>query len=186
MTTQIQDPEVRRLATVASVLSDDYRIANDPWAGSPFAWLKNIPSSSTRGKAFQDIVERWCAAKGLDVTRSPDKDADRVISGLRTEIKGSTLWQNGSYKFQQLRDQNYGMVVCLGVSPFDAHCWVIEKETVMTLWSNGKISSQHGGASGRDTAWITVNPDQPPNWLRPYGGTLGAGFARLQSLTRQT
>ena len=186
MATQIQDPEVRRLATVASVLSDDYRIANDPWAGSPFAWLKNIPSSRTRGKAFEDIVERWCAAAGLRVAPSRDSDADRIIAGRRTEIKGSTLWKGGTYTFQQIRDQNYHIIVCLGISPFDAHCWVIPKNDVMALRDKGLITPQHGGRRGSDTLWINgVNPSNPPNWLRPYGGTLNEGFARLQSLTGQ-
>ena len=182
MTIGINDPEVQHLAAIAGILEQDYRNAATNWTHSPFGWIKALPSRSA-GAVFESLVAGWCAAKGLDVTRSPDSDADRVMSGLRTEIKGSTLWRNGSYKFQQLRDQNYGMVVCLGVSPFDAHCWVIEKDTVMTLWSNGTISSQHGGASGTDTAWITVNPEQPPDWIRPLGGSLSAGFARIQTLT---
>ena len=183
MVTRIIDPEVQRLATIAEVIEQDYRNAATDWAHSPFGWIKSLPSRSA-GAVFESLVAGWCAAKGLDVVRSPDSDADRVIAGLRTEIKGSTLWRNGSYKFQQLRDQNYSIVVCLGISPFDAHCWVIEKADVMALWNAGAISSQHGGASGSDTAWVTVNPGNPPSWIRPYGGSLAAGFARLEFLTR--
>jgi hypothetical protein len=113
MTPQIRVPEVQRLADIAVGLSKDYRTDNDPWAGSPFAWLKNIPSG-TRGKAIQELVERLCTDLGLEVTPSPDSDADRIIAGLRTEVKGSTLWKSGIYKFQQIRDQNYRILVCLG------------------------------------------------------------------------
>ena len=183
MTTQIHDPEVQRLVAIAGIIEPDYRNAATDWTHSPFGWIKALPSRSA-GAVFEALVSGWCAAKGLDVTRSPDSDADRIISGLRTEIKGSTPWRNGSNKFQQLRDQNYSVVVCMGISPFDAHCWVIEKDAVMELWNDGVISSQHGDASGSDTAWITVNPANPPNWIRPYGGTLSEGFAQLQSLTR--
>jgi hypothetical protein len=185
MTQPIHDPEVRQLAAIAGIIEQDYRNANTDWIHSPFGWIKTLPSRSS-GAVFESLVAGWCAAKGLDVARSPDSDDDRVISGLRTEIKGSTLWRNGSYKFQQLRDQDYSIVVCLGVSPFDAHCWVIEKVAVMECWDNGVIRSQHGGATGSDTAWITVNPANPPSWLRPCGGTLNEGFARLQSLIGQT
>ncbi len=185
MTQPIHDPEVRQLAAIAGIIEQDYRNANTDWIHSPFGWIKTLPSRSS-GAVFESLVAGWCAAKGLDVARSPDSDDDRVISGLRTAIKGSTLWRNGSYKFQQLRDQDYSIVVCLGVSPFDAHCWVIEKVAVMECWDNGVIRSQHGGATGSDTAWITVNPANPPSWLRPYGGTLNEGFARLQSLIGQT
>ena len=183
MVTRITDPEVQRLATIAAVIEQDYRNAATDWAYSPFGWIKALPSRSA-GAVFESLVAGWCAAKGLDVLRSPDSDADRVIAGLRVEIKGSTLWRNGSYKFQQLRDQNYNIVVCLGISPFDAHCWVIEKDDVMALWDAGVIRSQHGGAGRSDTAWVTVNPGNPPSWIRPYGGTLAAGLSRIQSLTR--
>ena len=108
-----------------------------------------------------------------------------MVSGMRVEIKGSTLWQNGGYKFQQIRDQNYSIIVCLGISPFNAHCWAIPKAMVMQWWQEGKISSQHGGADGSDTAWLSVNPSAAPAWLQPYGGRLGAGLERLQSLTRR-
>ena len=183
MTAQIQDAEVRRLAAVANGLSSRYRQSNNPWAGSPFEWLKNIPSSRTRGKAFEELFAEWCAACGLTVASSPDSDADRIVNGRRIEVKGSTLWQNGGYKFQQIRDQNYNVVVCLGISPFDAHCWAIPKATVMQWWQEGKISSQHGGAGGSDTAWLSVNPSAALAWLQPYGGRLGAGLERMKFLT---
>lgn len=182
MTTLIRDPEVQRLAAVANRLASQYRKSNSPWNGSPFEWLKSIPSSRTRGKAFEDLLAGWCADRGMTVAPSPDSQADRIIDGVRVEVKGSTLWQNGGYKFQQIRDQNYRIIVCLGISPFDAHCWAIPKATVMRWWQEGRISSQHGGAGGNDTAWLSVDPSAAPAWLQPYGGTLAAGLAQLQAL----
>ena len=38
------------------------------------------------------------------------------------------------YKFQQLRDQNYEFAICLGISPFSAHCWVLPKAEIMDRW----------------------------------------------------
>lgn len=184
MTARIHDPEVQRLAAIASIIEPDYRNAALDWAYSPFGWIKALPSR-TLGKVGEALMAKWCAAKGLDVTRSPDSDADRVISGLRAEIKTSTLWKRGTYTFQQVRDQDYSIVVCLGISPFDVHCWVIPKADAMTLWQAGTIKTQHGGSRDSDTAWITVNPSELPDWIRPYGGTLSAGFASLKALTRK-
>ena len=94
------------------------------------------------------------------------------------------MWTNGGYKFQQLRDQNYDLAICLGVSPFTAHCWVIPKPDILRLWKHEhKISSQHGGAAGADTAWIDVRIDSPSDWLAEYGGSLSDGIFALSKIT---
>jgi hypothetical protein len=86
------------------------------------------------------------------VSRSPDSDADRVVEGKRVEVKFSTLWKNPPYKFQQLRDQNYDLAICLGVSPFNAHCWAISKATILHEWkTTGNVVPQHGARAGSDT-----------------------------------
>lgn len=113
MTRTIADPEVRMMASIAATLEGDYVDVNQQrqWAGSPFEWIKTRPSRQV-GKIGEQLVAGWSAAKGLDVTASPDSDADRVIAGKRVEIKFSTLWKSGVFKFQQLRDQNYDYAVC--------------------------------------------------------------------------
>ncbi len=117
----IIDSDVEMLAAIATGLRDDYLEDDVAWAGSPFAWIKTRPSRQV-GKIFEQLIAGWCAAKDLNVVRSPDSECDRVIEGLRVEIKGSTLWKAGGFKFQQLRNQRYDVAVCLGISPFDAHC----------------------------------------------------------------
>jgi len=95
------------LACIAGTLKSDYVLegAADPWAGSPFAWIRTRPSRQV-GKIGEQLVAGWCAAKGLDVVATGDAQADRVIAGRRVEIKFSTLWASGGYTFQQIRDQN--------------------------------------------------------------------------------
>ena len=185
MSDQIHDPEVMRLVEIANRLEHRYIDDINIWDGSPFEWIRGGLASRRKGVVFEELVSEWCVAKGLHVARSPDSDADRIIAGLRVEIKGSTLWKGGMYRFQQVRNQNYRILLCLGISPYDAHCWVIPKDDVMELWDEGKITSQHGGSGGSDTAWIAVNPTSPPDWIRPYGGTLSQGFAQIQSLIPQ-
>ena len=120
--------------------------------------------------------------------RSPDSDADRIVESSRTVIKLSTLWKAGNYKFQQIRDQDYDLLVCLGVSTFDAHCWAMTKEAVLQHWGqrDGQgLPHQHGGQAGTDTCWLTVDPIAPHPWLKPHGGSLEKGLTVLQTLTER-
>lgn len=177
---QIADPEVLVLASIAGALKEDYvrEGSEDPWAGSPFAWIRSRPSRQV-GKIGEQLVAGWCAAKELDVIRTGDSEADRVIAGRRVEIKFSTLWESGVYKFQQIRDQDYEYAICLGISPFDARCWVISKD-VLRKHVIGH-TPQHKGRSGTDTFWLSFEPSRPWEWLRPCGGRLAAAYDILKS-----
>ena len=179
-------PEVRILAGLASTLEADYTSDDAAWAGSPFAWIKTLRSRQI-GSIGEKLVAGWLAARDFNVSRSPDAEADRIIESKRVEIKFSTLWKNGGYKFQQLRDQDYEFAVCLGVSPFDAHCWALPKSVILDQWRNrGGLRTQHGGAGGVDTAWLSVVPTEVPAWLSQYGGSLRAGLEKIAALTSFT
>lgn len=170
------DTDLCLLTSISQSLEGEYRARADEWEGSPFAWLRRIPSRQ-RGAVGERLVAEWLTRRGFKVARSGDPEADRIVEGSRVEIKFSTLWQNGSYAFQQIRDQRYDIIVCLGVAPSDAHCWVMPKADVMRLWrEESVIHTQHGGAGGIDTAWFRVKPTAVPEWLVPFGGTLSEAF----------
>ncbi|HRQ73700.1 MAG TPA: hypothetical protein PLU35_11790 [Phycisphaerales bacterium] len=177
----IRDPDVAMLAALSGTLAADYATPDDPWAGSPFAWIKQ-QQSRRRGKIGEQLLSGFLAAKGLDVARSPDQEADRLVNGLRVEVKFSTLWESGIYKFQQIRDQNYAMLVCLGVSPFNAHCWVIPKP-LLKQHVIGRLG-QHTGRRGTDTAWMSFAPGQPYPWMKPCGGRLRDAVAILRRCSK--
>ena len=172
-----------KLEELSQQLSASYADEDLEWRDSPFAWIKSRPSRQ-RGKIAEELVAALCDAAGLRVARSPDSDADLIVEGVRVEVKSSTLWKNRRYKFQQLRDQNYAIAICLGLSPFSAHCWAIPKHVLLQNWDAGSIGigSQHGGSAGTDTAWIDLEPLHPPPWMQPYGGSLEEGIATFRSL----
>lgn len=138
----------------------------DPWEGSPFEWIMRLASRS-RGKAGEVLVEAWLRRLGFRVDRPLSGDHDRVVSGQKVEIKFSTLWAQGDYVFQQLRDQDYEVVVLLGVSPTAAHGWVVPKAVAMEY-----SVPQHGGARGSDTRWLRFRAASPPSWMSEFGGEL--------------
>lgn len=182
--TQIVDPEVQLLAGIAATLEQDYvQKGADPWEGSPFAWIKTRPSRQV-GAIGEQLVAGWSAAKGFDVVRSTNSDADRIINGHRIEIKFSTLWQSGVYKFQQIRNQSYDHLFCLGVSPYDAHAWLLPK-AVLLEHVIGHMG-QHTGAAGTETAWLSFDARTPYRWMTPYGGSLSEALAVLTALPRGT
>jgi hypothetical protein len=175
---KISDEDVRILASLSAAIAPDYKVADDdPWLGSPFEWILRVPSR-TKGAIGEALVAGWAAAKGFDVTRSHSSDADRIINGQRVEIKLSTLWKNGGFKFQQIRDQNYDYALCIGISPFDAQAWLLPKD-VLREHVIGHMG-QHTGASGSDTSWIGFQVDKPYEWMAPYGDRLSDVYRLLE------
>jgi hypothetical protein len=176
------NPEFELLATAANYIKSEFNKDTAIWQGSPFEWVLRLPSAS-KGKLGKRLIYQWCALKGLSIDSSPDPEADMLINEHRVEIKLSTLWENGIYKFQQIRDQNYEYVVCLGISPFEAHCWVISKK-ILKENVIGHLG-QHTGSGGKETAWFAVPPHSPPDWLLPCGGTLVDAYKVLKSLSNK-
>ncbi len=148
------------------------------WAGSPFAWIRT-KSSRRRGKIAEQLLSGWAAAKGLNVERSPDAEADRLIERRRVETKSSTRWATGCFRFQQLREQNYEYAVLLGIMPFDVRCWVVPKGLAIR-----KATPQHTGRRGRDTFWLSFDAADAPSWLRQYGGPLRKALAIMKHWMR--
>lgn len=181
----VTDPEVKLLVALADGLKDEYPMEPESsWLQSPFGWIRER-SPRSKGAIGEKLVAGWCAARDINVLRSPDREADRIVEGFRTEIKFSTAWPD--YRFQQIRDQDYQLLVCLGVSPFTAHAWVFEKEFLIS--NTGLLPGlrrQHGGQEGRDTAWLQVSPGNVHPWMKPFGGELGTAMRRLRTLVGLT
>ena len=180
----IKDPEAQLLAEHSEALQEDYLDEETIWEESPFGWIQQKPSS-TKGAIGKRLISNYLSRKGFSIYDSPGHEADRVIAGKRAAIKTSYLWGGGEYRFQQIRDQDYDFVLCLGISPFDVHCWVIPKQVIIDKWDSGEIPSQHLGEEGRDTAWFAISPRTPPEWIKEWGGSLTEAVAKIIEITGQ-
>lgn len=166
------DFEVEKFAQISRTIELDYRSSSvDAWDGSPFAWIRPLPSRR-KGAVGEKLVERWCVSNQFSVARTGDSEADRIISGRRVEIKLSTLWESGEFKFQQIRNQDYEFIFLLGLAPFSVHAWFIPKKELEEHVIG--VLGQHTGASGTDTAWLSIKMGEEVDWLKPYGNSLSA------------
>jgi len=170
------------LATAANYIKNDIEKDRKEWEDSPFYWILRLPAGS-KGKLGSNLIKQWCALKGLTIGTSPDSEADLLINNHRVEVKFSSLWETGIYRFQQIRDQNYEFIICLGISPHDAHCWVIDKATLREKVIGHM--GQHTGRASKETSWLTVNPKSPPDWLMEFGGSLSEAYDVLKILKKK-
>ncbi len=170
------------LSHAASYIRSEFDQDDIAWHNSPFSWVRRL-SSGAKGKLGKKLIYQWCALKGLSVDRCLDSEADMLINQHRVEIKFSTLWRNGTYRFQQIRDQRYEYCIFLGISPNEAHCWVIRKE-ILQEFAIGHLG-QHTGSKGKETAWVKVIPSSPPMWMANCGGNLDQAFTVLKSLSQR-
>jgi len=150
------------------------------WADSPFESFALDLTSRQKGAAGERIVAEFLKQQGFSVSKSPDSEADLVVNSKRVEVKCSTLWEGGIYKFQQIRDQDYSILFCLGISPHEAHAWVARKADID--WD--EISGQHKGKEAKDTSWTGFAPSQCPHtWMRPQTGNLTKVCGELRKIT---
>ena len=127
------------------------------------------------------MIYEWALSLGLDAHHETEnKQHYVVVNGHRIQVKLSTLWSNGEYRFQQIRDQNYEYLLCLGLSPDDVHTWLIPKEELL-LHLQGR-AGQHTGAGARETYWMAVAPGGGERWLVDYGSQLSDVRAALLAL----
>lgn len=177
---QNPDPQFRRLAAIAQTLGKEFiSTKKQDWAASPFAWLQEL-ASSEKGRAMTRLVAKWLEENSFSVGPSPDHDADLVVNGHRVEVKSSTLWKAGVYRFQQIRDQNYEFVLFFGISPRDASCWLLPKRILFGPQRLEGLTRQHGGRRGVDTRWLTVPVSAPPDYLNACGGPLSSALQVLR------
>lgn len=168
--------DFKMLAATASYIREDLQRKNDQWKNSPFEWVLQL-SARQKSKLGKHLVASWCAGKGLSVQSSNDvSGVGLVINDYQVALKFSTLWTSGIYKYQQIRVEGYDYVMCFGISPDAAHCWIFSPEYIVKY-----AAEQHAGAN---EYWITVDPKNPPEWVQNHGGSLDQAFSVLEKALR--
>ncbi len=165
------------LAAMAARLQQSREDDDGLWNNSPFEGIVRLPPRS-KGKLGSDLVQAWLLSKGMSFERARGSGELLVIQGARVSIKFSTLWANGNYRFQQIRGSGCDYVLCLGISPFDAHCWVFPRDFIVA-----RATPQHRGSRIADY-WLLVDPSDPPEWSLGHGGSLQQAYRELQRLLR--
>jgi len=147
----------------------------DLWKNSPFEWTLKLPPAR-KGKLGSDLVTSWLASKGVHIETTKVTAKTIVINNQKVSLKFSTLWANGIYKFQQIRSTGYDFIICFGISPFAAHCWVFDKSYAIK-----HATKQHKGGA-KSEYWISINPSQPQEWTKGFGGTLDEAYNLIKKI----
>ncbi|MBV6396208.1 MAG: hypothetical protein HFACDABA_01802 [Anaerolineales bacterium] len=163
------------LASAASYYRLEIESSDVEWENSPFNWVLDLPPAA-KGKIGRNLITTWFASRGFSIKQGTGKDSFLTVNGYRCATKFSTLWSGGFYKFQQIRDEDYDFLICLGISPFESHCWVFRKSYVLQ-----HATYQHRGAKGSEY-WLSINPETPPDWARNHGGILASTYSVFQRL----
>lgn len=170
-----------QMAGLNGALRQKMERAGGGWEHSPFAWIRQQPSRRV-GAIGEAFARALLAADGFTMDKAQSSEHDMRADGKRLEVKFSTQWETGRYKFQQIRDQAYDGALLLGLSPQTAHAWFVPKLVLMAAWKAGHLVGQHGGSGAKETAWIEVDPGNVPAWLAPYGPTLDVALQHLRAL----
>lgn len=160
-----QNHEFEMLSSMAIYYKNDIEELSELWVDSPFSWVIKLPPAK-KGKLGRNLIASWFAVKGFSIDYPKDTRASILINGIRVSTKFSTLWAGGSYKFQQIRDENYDYLICLGISPQSAHCWIFNKNEIIE-----RSTPQHKGSKGAEY-WLTIDPENLPQWVNASGGSL--------------
>lgn len=157
-------------------IEDKNKDQSDIWKNSPFEWILQLPAAK-KGKLARFLITSWCNSKGIRV--KPAKGAKNLaldINDSLAVVKMSTRWIDGKYQFQQVRDSGYDYVICLGISPFEAHCWVFKLDYAIK-----HATLQHKGLKGGEY-WIGIDPISPESWTVGRGGKLEDAYKILKDI----
>ena len=108
----------------AAYLEDDLSPEDAAWLGSPFNWIREH-SSGTKGAIGRDLASSILGEISSPVTRD---GLVLEVAGKRIRVKFSMAWDLASFRFQQVRDEDFDFVFCLGLYPDAAFGWFIPKD----------------------------------------------------------
>lgn len=173
------DDEINYMAEVLSQLESKSARSRD-WDDSPFKWILTQPSA-TKGSVGRQLAKALGTFHGLRLDQIvKDNQYYLEFGEVLIQVKFSTMWDTGVYRFQQIRDHDYDFCLALGLAPFHMNAWLIPKEILDThvIGTQG----QHTGATSSETWWFEVTPQNPQRWIAECGGQLSEVGHMLRSM----
>lgn len=119
---------------------------DERYVNSPFKHLKNIPAKQ-KGSRFEKIVSNVLTKVGHTIQGPENSEHDRIINGVKTEIKGATLVKKKNhFSFLQIRpEQDYQIMIFAMFYPNELVLMKMEKEQITKNVELGIFKKQHGG-----------------------------------------
>lgn len=135
----------------------------DPYRDSKFKDLVHL-SSSAKGAKIEYLVEDLLKRNGIEVKPAKNTQHDRVIAGRHAEIKGSSLWKDGKFTWQQIRpkEKDWDCVYFVAIYPDRIDVFFDSRKNVLAY---PNLRPQHNGKAGKDTMWLhQCEPEDFPTW----------------------
>ena len=177
-----KEPGLAALEAIAINIKGEFDTPEDAeWSDCSLKWIRSKPSA-TVGKIGRTLVKALCDSAFL-----PAKPVgySLVLKGKILQVRTSTGWSGGGFKFQQLRHESYAAVFCLGITPHKVFAWVIPKGVIFkadgTILTKDGLTPQHKGKGGSDTAWINVDVQSVPPWMTQYGDSIAKAMTVLKA-----
>ena len=162
------------LALTSSDLQKGLEEKSEFWKNSPFEWITQL-SPRAKGSISRQLLTKWLQWHNIPISKVIDSSETIEINNIEFAIKFSTLWKSGVYKFQQIKVDGPDYIICFGLSPFVAHCWVINKNLAIE-----EGNPQHKGTDNSEY-WVSINPNEIPEWIKPFGGDFDEAIKVIKS-----
>lgn len=153
------------------------------WTNSQFECIQSIPAPRRKGSEGEKLVSEIIESLDYSVetpeqyckrtSERASSDYDRVLQRtIKCEIKLSCSWDDKltNWTWQQIRDnQEYDIIIFLGINPNDAHIWWATKDDLKQNIFGRDQFRQHGGKKGdNETYWISTPDGTIPQWFRSF------------------
>lgn len=139
---------------------------------SPFLPLTKL-SARTKGAEFERIFEWWATQSGFACEKPKSTDYDRIVNGLRVEVKGSFLTTSRGFVWQQIRvRQDYDIVALMAFHPDRLELFgctrAVAHEHLTRQDADGNWPhNQHGGKTVDSGAFMLAGRPEQFDWLQP-------------------
>jgi hypothetical protein len=164
-------------AAVADQFASRWAARTSLYDDSPFLDLAKL-SSRTKGAEFERIFDWWATSQGHTCTKARTTNYDRLVDGQRIEIKGSMLWDNGTFRWQQIRTrQDYDILALMAFHPDRLELYGCTRATAHEHLARQDEHghwphNQHGGKTVDSGTFLLAGQPSDFAWLQPLDALL--------------